>query len=121
MKNKTTMLVMLALMQVLVTYAQHNPTKEILVFFKEGVQQESKIVNGRSLKSALVTSDRLKTSLKDRGIEPAMLEVAMPSFKEKDTVKILPDGRVISRPNMSKLYRLRVNVIKLRICHSVSL
>jgi hypothetical protein len=58
MKRKITILITLVLLQALTTFAQRDPSKEILIFFKEGVKQEIRIVNGRSLKVADITVNR---------------------------------------------------------------
>lgn len=108
MKRTITIFVFAMLLQTFNTYAQRNPHREILVFFKEGVNQENNIIKDHSLKTANITSITLKTALSKKGIEQSMLRVALPEFKPKDTIQVLKNGRVITRLNMSKLYRLKV-------------
>jgi hypothetical protein len=80
MKNFT--LTFLILLQALFSFAQLDPSKEILVFFKEGVEQSEKLLNGKLEKTVILKKDELKVALQKAGIEEAMLEIAMPRFKK---------------------------------------
>ena len=110
MKNFT--LTFLILLQALFSFAQRNPSKEILVFFKEGVEQSEKLLNGKLAKTASLKKDELKVALQKAGIEEAMLEIAMPRFKKADTLRTLIDGTTIQQLDMTKLFRIKVPVGK---------
>lgn len=106
MKNFT--LTFLILLQALFSFAQRDPSKEILVFFKEGVEQSEKLLNGKLEKTASLKNDKLKVALQKAGIEEAMLEIAMPRFKKADTLRTLTDGTTIQQLDMTKLFRIKV-------------
>ncbi|WP_276359910.1 S8 family serine peptidase [Daejeonella sp. H1SJ63] len=106
MKNYT--LTFLILLQALFSFAQRDPSKEILVFFKEGVEQSEKLLNGQLEKTASLKKDSLKIALQKAGIEEAMLEIAMPRFKKADTLRTLTDGTIIRQLDMTKLFRIKV-------------
>ncbi len=82
---KTFTLTILIFLQSLVCFAQRDPSREILIFFKEGVTLITKPVNGKLVKTATIKSNELKTKLQKAGIEESMLEIAMPRFKQADT------------------------------------
>ena len=84
MKIKLFLLIALAIvhMQVLTGFAQRDPSKEILVFFNEVVQRETRNENGVSTMRSMVKSDGLRTALSRIGINEQMLEVANPTFQE---------------------------------------
>lgn len=59
-------------------FAQRDPSKEILVYFIEGVVQEKRMKNGFEENRQLIKHDKLKTKLKSMGVEEDMLEIALP-------------------------------------------
>lgn len=87
--------------------AQRNPSNEILILIKNGITKEKTIINGVQ-KKELNFSSSLKSSLESKGIQTSMIEEAMPHFNEKDTVKVLPNGKVIRQLNMAKLFRIMI-------------
>lgn len=66
-------------------FAQRDPTKEILIFFKEGINRELNTEKGQTAFRSKIKSDRLKTELLKLDIKESDLEVANPKFKESDT------------------------------------
>jgi hypothetical protein len=86
--------------------AQRNFNNEILVYFNTGVKQEISVDNGKTYKTAKIFSDDLKDSLSQIGIDESMIEVEAPNFKLEDTLKVLPDGVKLYKPDMTKLYRI---------------
>jgi thermitase len=88
--------------------AQRDPTREILVFFKEGVSIRNQTDNGRIVARSQVHSQRLKGSLLKLGIEEKLLEVGNPKFREQDTLNVLSDGTTVRQLNMTKLFRVKV-------------
>ncbi|TXH28459.1 MAG: T9SS type A sorting domain-containing protein [Cyclobacteriaceae bacterium] len=88
--------------------AQRNPSHEILVYFKEGVLQEKKTEKGTTIIRQTIKSDLLKSKLEAIAISEDMLEVAMPSFDEADTMRTLPTGEIVPMLNMAKLCRIKI-------------
>jgi subtilisin family serine protease len=116
MKNKLIFLIVCTIIQmsVHVGFAQRDPSKEILVFFNEGVQREARYENGVETMRSFVKSERLKSALTRLGIDERALEVASPTFREADTLTIMPDGTRLTQANMTKLFRIRVSEGKSR-------
>jgi hypothetical protein len=108
MKSNLTFFVLLALLQAFPLFAQRNPHQEVLVYFLEGVHQESRLVNGQPTALPEVRSARVKTALSRFGLNETALEAAMPRFAEADTLKTLPNGQQIAQANFTKLYRIHV-------------
>jgi len=110
MKVRLFLLIALAIVQmhILQGFAQRDPSKEILVFFNEGVQRETRNENGVSTMRSIVKSDDLRANLSRIGINEQMLEVANPTFQEADTLTILSDGTRLTQVNMTKLFRILV-------------
>jgi len=110
MKNKLILLFILVIVQIHtnIGFAQRDPSKEILVFFNDGIQRENLYVNGVATMRSSVKSDELKSSLNKIGIDEQLLEVANPTFQEADTLRIMPDGTRLTQANMTKLFRIRV-------------
>lgn len=102
--NFTLVLLFLSFM----AFAQREPNKEILVFFKKDVKREVRLVNSKAVTSARVENEKLKAALSRLGIEEAALEIAMPRFKQADTLKVLSDGTKITQMDMTKLFRITV-------------
>lgn len=88
--------------------AQRDPVNEILVYFKEGVVREKNMNKGVETLRQIVNSGELKSKLEALNVSEDMLEPALPKFRESDTLKILPDGSMITRLNMTKLCRIKV-------------
>jgi hypothetical protein len=88
--------------------AQNNPDNEILVFFSEGIEQETKTVNNITQKTFKFTSDILKVALSSIGVDSTLLEVALPKFNKSDTLTILDSGERLQQPDMTNLYRIKV-------------
>ncbi|MCA4897457.1 MAG: S8 family serine peptidase [Bacteroidota bacterium] len=88
--------------------AQRDPSKEILIFFKEGANREAKQENGETILRPTIKKQRLKSSLAKLGINEINLEVANPKFNEADTIKAMKDNTYLQLPNMAKLFRFRV-------------
>ena len=105
MKNLLTLIVLASSISL---YAQRNPAKEILVFFKSDVEQVEESINGRMIKRTNIRSSRFATDLSQIGISEEILTQAIPSFKEADTLRIMANGKPIRQLNMSKLYRFEV-------------
>ena len=78
MKIRLFLLIALAIVQmhILTGFAQRDPSKEILVFFNEGVQREARNENGVSTMRSVVQSDGLRSNLIGIGRNEQMLEVA---------------------------------------------
>jgi len=110
MKHKLILLVALAIVQIHtnIGFAQRDPSKEILVFFSDGVQRESWHENGVATMRSAVKSENLKSALNKIGINEQLLEVANPRFQEADTLTIMSDGTRLIQANMTKLFRIRV-------------
>lgn len=108
MKRKLIILLVSAILMAFNVIAQHIPSKEILVFFSEGTSHVKKQINGKSVSVAQIKNEKLKQSLKRIGIEEDSLEAALPDFNRSDTLKMLPDGLIISQPDMTKLFRVKV-------------
>ncbi|MCJ7446777.1 MAG: hypothetical protein MUO72_03705 [Bacteroidales bacterium] len=89
-------------------FAQRNPFNEILVYFNTGVKQEIKIIKGQPEKFAAVYMSNLKESLNQIGIDESMIEIAMPSFNQADTLKVLSNGIKLYQPDMTKLFRITI-------------
>lgn len=89
-------------------YAQNNPDNEILVFFSDGIVQETKTVNGKALKAFKFTNERLRTSLNAMGIKDSLIDIALPKFNKADTLITLKSGEKLQQPDMSNLYRVKV-------------
>lgn len=105
-KEKT--LLFLACLQISWVFGQRDPSKEILVFFQEGVIREINSMNGKTVLQPSIKSDRLKASLLNLGIDQSVLEIANPKFREADTLLALSNGTVIKQLNMARLFRLKV-------------
>jgi thermitase len=88
-------------------YAQKTFNNEILVFFRDGVVQETKQMKEGRKKVAHITKKQLKDSLIAIGIVDSLIDVAMPNFDESDTLKVLKDGIIMRQANMTKLYRIK--------------
>lgn len=89
-------------------YSQSNPNREILVFFSEGIIQETKTVNGQTQKAFKFTDEKLKASLNKMGVNDTLIEVALSKFNKSDTLMILKTGERIQQPDMTNLYRIKV-------------
>ncbi|HKJ40730.1 MAG TPA: S8 family serine peptidase [Sunxiuqinia sp.] len=108
MNFKSFMFILCAFIWSLTGYSQHNPENEILVFFSKGATQKIDSINHVPTKTLSFTKRGLKESLNSIGIPDSLMELALPDFKRADTLKILPDGRKLSQPDMSKLIRVKV-------------
>jgi hypothetical protein len=106
--NKIKALIILALLQANVIYAQHNPANEILVFFKDGVNRIDEVVSGKVSSRILLKSAKVKSELSKMGIDESLIEIGNPQFQESDTISVLPDGSKIKQLNMTKLFRVKV-------------
>jgi hypothetical protein len=104
---KKLMLFITMLMLVSHSFAQRDYSKEIVIYFKEGVSQEA-LKNAPLQKVAIVKSNQLKESLIGMGIDVDRLIIGAPNFKRADTLKRMDDGKVLKRMDMSKLYCYRV-------------
>lgn len=89
-------------------HAQRDPSNEILVYFKEGIQREKKIEKGIESFKQSIKSNKLKSKLKSIGVDEDLLETALPNFNESDTIKTLSNGEHIKMLNMAKLCRVKV-------------
>lgn len=83
--------------------AQNNPTKEVLVYFKSGVERVAK---GQLI--ARAASAATKASLGHFNIGEDKITSAFPDFNEADTLKATPEGRTISLPNMARIFRIQI-------------
>jgi|SRR5690606_22307160 len=86
----------------IIGYAQSNPDEEILVFFNSGVSQVEKSFNGKKVKTAKITKDKLMKSLSEIGITNTLMEIAIPMFNKADTLKVLENGQRIKQLDMTK-------------------
>jgi hypothetical protein len=82
--------------------AQSDPSREILVYFVSGVER------GPLGQPARVTSSRIQDILGRFTISQNGVASAFPNFNLADTLKQLPDGRVMRHPNMAKIFKLGV-------------
>ncbi|MFO8236234.1 MAG: hypothetical protein R6U04_12615 [Bacteroidales bacterium] len=92
-------------------YSQSNSLNDILVYFSNGITQDSLLQKGKYQKTARITSTKLADSLMKFEIEESMIEVAMPKFNKSDTLTVLSDGSRLHQPDMTKLFRIRVKFI----------
>ena len=83
-------------------YAQNDPTKEILVYFISGINRTPEGM------PAAVRSTAIHHLLKRFNIDSTNIVSAFPNFNEADTVKKTPDGRIITLPNMARIFKIRV-------------
>jgi len=104
---KKSVFILLAVFWPLLIFGQKVPSNQILVYFNSGIGQESSFINGQLKKSAKVNSENLKTSLSQIGIEESMIEVALPEFDSKDTIKSFENGIRLHQPDMTKLYKIK--------------
>lgn len=88
--------------------AQNDPDKEILVFFTDGIVQESIKVNNGIQKTFEITDNKLKNALSSIGIDNTLIEVALPEFSKSDTLTILDSGERLYQPDMTNLYKIKV-------------
>ncbi len=114
MTFKSLLFTALFLFSTIFVFSQRDPNKEILVYFVNGVSQQSVNKNNETLKVAEVTDTLLKASLNKIGISETMLEVALPDFNINEASKILRNGRQVKQIDMSKLYRISVSEDKNR-------
>lgn len=83
--------------------AQNDPDKEILVFFTDGIVQESIKVNNGIQKTFEITDNKLKNALSSIGIDNTLIEVALPEFSKSDTLTILDSGERLYQPDMTEV------------------
>lgn len=88
------------------TNAQINSTKGILVYFIDGVQPDSTMVNGMMVKEARITNAPLRRALATIAIPEDSVKPAFPQFNRADTLRVLQDGREIRQADMSRLFRI---------------
>lgn len=86
--------------------AQTNSTSGILVYFVDGVQSESTMVEGRTVKKAKITNASVRNALLAIAVSEDSLKPALPQFNRADTLRILPDGREVRQADMSRLYKI---------------
>ena len=98
----------------IIGYAQSNPNEEILVFFNSGVSQIEITLNGKEVKTAKITKDKLMKALNEVGITSALIEVAIPKFNKADTLKVMENGQRIKQLDMTKLFKIKVPAGKKR-------
>lgn len=103
---KKSIFVLLVILWPICLFAQKVTSNQVLIYFNTGVTQESRLINGLAHKMGKVSSDNLKASLSQIGIEESMLEVAMPDFASKDTIKTFENGIQLRQPDMTKLYKI---------------
>ena len=108
MKSKNLLLTVMFFLFSFSVFSQKNPYSEILVFFNQGVSQKVMTTNGKTKKIAFISNPKLKSSLNSIGIDESMLEIAIPEFNPKDTLKVLADGHKLYQADMSKLYKINV-------------
>lgn len=82
-------------------YAQ-DLSREILVYFTSGVDRDPA---GRV---AIVHSEAIQRLLARFSIDRSQIVPAFPDFKEADTLKQLPEGRIVKMPNLAKIFVVRV-------------
>lgn len=108
MNKQNFILTTVFLFNILTAYTQKNPANEILVFFSNGTSQETELIDTISKKKLSFPKKSLKRSLNTLGIPDSLMHLALPDFNRADTVKILPTGKKLTQPDMSKLVRIRV-------------
>ncbi|MGV3503595.1 MAG: hypothetical protein ACO1O1_07795 [Adhaeribacter sp.] len=101
---KKVLLSFVAMITCLPLWAQRDVDKEILIYFQKGVSWETQLVNGLPTHVVQVTKESLKQALKELDILESDLIVALPDFNRADTIRVLPDGKVIPSLDMSKIY-----------------
>jgi hypothetical protein len=111
LKNLTVLSIFI--IQSVIGYSQNNPDHEILVYFADGITQATVTANGKSL-TKLNISDKLKKSLNKIGIADSSITMALPGYKRADTLKAFNIKEVCTEPDMSKLYRIKVQKDKNR-------
>lgn len=83
-------------------YAQDRFDREILVYFISGVERSS--VD----QSAVVRSAAVQALLDRSGISRHQIRAAFPEFDKRDTLSITEEGEIIARPNLEKVFKIRV-------------
>ncbi len=88
--------------------AQNDPSREILVYLVSGVERAP------VGKPTRITSAKIQAALARFGISSNDVTPAFPNFNEADTLIITHDGKVISMPNMAKIFKVSVpaNVVR---------
>lgn len=79
-----------------------------MVFFKDGISQSLKTLNGQAFSSVMITDDKLKMLMNSVGINDSLIEIALPRFNIADTTITMSNGKTLEQPDMSKLYRIKV-------------
>jgi len=84
------------------TFAQNDPSREILVYFTSGAERAP------AGQPARITSTVIQSTLARLNIGQDRVSSAFPDFNEADTLRTTADGRVISMPNMARIFTIRV-------------
>jgi hypothetical protein len=84
------------------TYGQNDSSREIMVYFSNGVERTT---TGLPVNISSVAIQHLLARFK---ISQNQVSSAFPDFNEADTLKRTPDGRLIKLPNIAKIFKVRV-------------
>jgi len=87
------------------SYAQSDPSKEILIYFTKGVKR-----NALGSLPVNISSAAIQHILAHFKIRQDQVSSAFPKFNEADTLKKASDGRLIKLANMAKIFKVRVPV-----------
>jgi len=83
-------------------YAQSDPSREILVYFASGIQ------HAPEEQPAVINSAEIQRILRRFNIDQSQVISAFPNFNEADTLKQLDNGRIISLPNMKRIFKILI-------------
>jgi hypothetical protein len=109
MKMKNVYLsVAFCLLSIFQAFAQNKIENEILVFFKSGVERESRIEDGETKIRANFKQSSLLDELLKIGLKGETFEAALPKFQQSDTVHLQKDGKRLVQLDMTKLYKYKV-------------
>lgn len=94
----------------LASHAQEtqDPSQEILIFFDAGVEITEVNVGNVLRNNLKIISPELRKNLVNNGINISSLKPAIPNFHPKDSIKELPNGKLLFQPNMSRLFKYKV-------------
>ena len=81
------------------SYAQSDPSKEILIYFTKGVKR-----NALGSLPVNISSAAIQHILAHFKIRQDQVSSAFPKFNEADTLKKASDGRLIKLANMAKIF-----------------
>jgi hypothetical protein len=100
--HRASLIPLLLMLTIGLAHAQRDISREIVVYFKSGVQRSFDGISSR------ITSSELATELARFQLDSSAIEPAFPKFKEADTLKTLVDGRLVGQANFTKIFKVTV-------------